>query len=148
VNHVFGLELIGSFTVDLVNPSDAWGNGFPSDKMRLLEPGSEYYIPPHIKDIDINFDLQAQCAIQGAAVTVWYYSQVQSIQIGVRHDESTAWTWYDGGPARWLNEQVIITIPLTVARYVSIRLRGGSIWGGGSTWGLRQVQISGSMNPI
>jgi len=149
VNHVFGLELIGNFTVDLVNASNVWGSGYPSNKTRLIEPSTEYYIPGNINDIDINFDLQAQRTIQGVAVQIWYYSEVQSIQIGVRRDGGTTWTLFNGGSATSLNQRVTITIPKTAARYVSIRLRGGTYNGVFDTtkkWGLRQVQISGSLD--
>jgi hypothetical protein len=146
--YVFGLEWLGSFTVDLVNPSDVWGSGFPQDKYLLLDPdwSTTFYIPGYIKDIDIKFDLQSQHAIQGVAVETWYYTTVPSVQVGVRRDESTAWTWYDAGSVLYLNERAEFTIPLTTARYVTIRLLGGNLWGD-RTWGIKHIQIKGSLDP-
>ena len=156
----FGLELIGTFTVDLVNASNTWGDGYPSNKANLIEPLTEYYIPGKIRDIDITFDLQATCVIQGVAFQIWYCTNVKSISIGLHADDgrgsaeaamdspipSTDWTWFDGGYASGLNKQVTVMIPKTTARYVRISLRGGSFRTNGEDWGLSQVQISGNLD--
>ena len=156
VIHQFGLEKVGNFTVDLVNAGDTWGTGYPSDKLKLLNPGTEYYIPAAIKDLDFNFDLLSQRLIQGVYVQIWFYSSVESIRIGLHSDDgrddttagsplpTSGWTWFEGGAASTVNQEVVITIPKTAARYVRISLRGGSR--GSSTWGLRQIQISGSLD--
>jgi hypothetical protein len=163
INHVFGLEQIGNFTVDLPSSTSIWPSDYPKDKTLLID-GSEqvYVLPASIPDVNFNFDLQTNRAVQGVYMKIWYYSQIDSVQVGYRDDDGadledgddgtavpdSEWTWIDGGShVNSINKEVLLTFDLVAARYLQIRIRGG--WRGSSkidSWGIRKIQISGSLD--
>jgi hypothetical protein len=163
VDHIFGLEQVGDFHVGLASSTDIWPAGYPKDKTILIDGSSQYYgIPAEFPNVSFNFDLQAERAVQGVYLQIWYYSRVDSIQVGLRADDGanmddlqsdatvsdSEWTWIDGGSyTSGVNEEAIFTFATVPVRYVQVRIRGG--WRGGnrdSEWGLRMIKISGSMD--
>jgi hypothetical protein len=118
---------------------------------------SEFYI--HIKnpDININFDLKSVVTINGVYIRDWYQTTIKEVQIGVHRDDnytgqslqlppvtSSGWKWYDGKAMTINNEEQVVDIPVVAARYVQIRVKGGTNPGNylPEQWGLRQVKIS------
>lgn len=162
IDHVFGLEQLGYFSVDLPSANAVWPSGYPTNPRLLLDDIMDaYYFPASTPDVNLNFDLHANRAVQGVYVMIWYYSRIDSLKIGLRPDDGadingpadntvpdSQWMWIDGGShTSGLNKEILIPFKLSAARYVQIRIRGG--WRGSahtSSWGLRRVQISGSLD--
>lgn len=161
--HVFGLEKIGDLRIDLPSPTSVWPSGYPVNKARLID-GSEdaKYFPAVVPDVNFNFDLKSDRAINAVYVKIWYYSRIGSIKVGLRPDDGAGvndpnnsvnvpdsqWTWVDGGSHMdGLNKEVTIDFEMIAARYVQIRVRNA--WRGTKhdlEWGLRMLKISGSMD--
>jgi hypothetical protein len=160
VKLTYGLENLGYLTVDLASPSFTWPVGYPDQKDHLIDgTDSEYYLPASVTDVNLNFDLLANRAINGVYLKLWYYSGIESIRIGCLSDdrvdhtgaiEKQQWIWIDGGSVPDdLNVEVVIPFTTQIARYVQIRIQGG--WQGedrSSDWGLRVVKISGKADGI
>ena len=163
IDHVFGLEKIGDFNIDLPSVNAFWPSGYPAAPSLLIDDTEDgFYFPASVPDVNLNFDLHASRAIQGVYIKIWYYSRIDSIMIGLRPNDGAGlndprtdlnvpdsqWTWINGGShTRGLNKEITIPFDLIAARYVQIRIRGG--WFGStrtSEWGLRRVKISGSLD--
>lgn len=163
INHVFGLEKVGDFNIDLPTASAVWPSGYPANSRLLLDDVEDgFYFPASVPDLNLNFDLQASRAVQGVYIKIWFYSRIDSLMIGLRPEDGASlsdprtdysvpdskWTWINGGShTSGLNKEITIPFDLTAARYVQIRIRGG--WRGSSRtsdWGLRRLKISGSLD--
>jgi Peptidase M66 len=148
IEQEYGLEKIGYLTAELPSSSLRWPNGYPKDVSKLIDgTDSEYYFPGSVLDVDIKFDLLQNRAINGVYIKIWYYTNIDSIEIGLQSEEGVT-TWIDGGShTDGLNEEVSITFRAKAARYIRIRLTGGSLFDDKSSeWGLRTVKISGNLD--
>jgi hypothetical protein len=148
IEQVYGLEKIGHLTFELPSSSLNWPEGYPQDGTNLIdEIDSEYYFPGSLPDVDIKFDLLQNRAINGVYIKIWYYTSIDSIQIGLQSEEGST-TWIEGGShTDGINEEVSITFRAKVARYLQIRLKGGSLFNDPTDeWGLRIVKISGNLD--
>ena len=122
---------------------------------------TEYYIPNARPDVNINFDLNASHIVQGVYIQTWYVTNInQVIQIGLHDDDGytgvqpktgsiylpnmddSGWKWINGTAITTVyNVEQVISVPKLPARYIQIRLRGGTS-SYSTSWGLRQVKIS------
>ena len=121
---------------------------------------TEYYIPNVRPDVNINFDLNSSRLVAGVYIQTWYVTTVNQIQIGLHSDDGytgvqpksgniylpsmsdPGWKWINGTAITdGYNTEQVISVSKLSARYVQIRLRGGSS-SCSSEWGLRQVKIS------
>jgi hypothetical protein len=110
--------------------------------------------------------LNASYPVQGIYLKTWYVTTINQIQIGLHINDgytgqqpkvgniyippstSTGWKWFNGTEITCCyNVEQTIFIPKISARYVQIRLRGGSSTYS-SDWGLRQVKISKAATSI
>jgi len=159
--HDWGLEKHASVAAVLPFESDTWPDNYPKDINNLIDDwgGSEYYIPNANPNVDIEMDLGREGIVTGVSVFTWYVTDIKdSIEVGIAPDNGgermsppvlpeSGWEWYDLGaiPNGYNTEQSVI-IPHVPARYVKIRLRGGTS-SYSSRWGLRHLYVSGDLPP-
>lgn len=104
--------------------------------------------------------------VQGVYIQTWYVTTITQIQVGLHNNDgytgqqpkvgsiylppstSPGWKWFNGTAINGdYNVEQVVLIPKISARYVQIRLRGGSS-SYSTDWGLRQVKISKATTSI
>lgn len=143
-----------------VVPFPGWPNDFtPSDKNRLTEEESEYYVPNKNPNLDINLDFGREAIISGAYFQAWYKTTISAIKVGIAPDDGAVYTETPVLPKendpkngwQWFNFESVTTgtdnerevdIPDIRARYVKYRFSGAAS-SYSEKWGLKEIEING-----